>query len=58
MLRQIASSAGVIAVRMLYVILTAGIGLSVGSIAAPGGVLSLMNLGASGATIRKSKWAS
>jgi ribose/xylose/arabinose/galactoside ABC-type transport system permease subunit len=39
-LRQVASSAGIMAVGMLYVILTRGIDLSVGSVAALGCVLS------------------
>lgn len=39
-LRQVASSAGVMSIGMLFVILTAGIDLSVGSIAALGSVLS------------------
>lgn len=39
-LRQVASSAGIMAVGMLYVILTRGIDLSVGSIAALGSVLT------------------
>ena len=38
-LRQVASSAGIMSVGMLFVILTRGIDLSVGSIAALGGVL-------------------
>lgn len=38
-LRQVASGAGIMAVGMLFVILTRGIDLSVGSIAALGGVL-------------------
>src|SRR5918997_2019832 len=38
-LRQVASGAGIMAVGMLFVILTRGIDLSVGSISALGGVL-------------------
>src|SRR5690349_6345834 len=39
-LRQVASGAGIMAVGMLFVILTRGIDLSVGSIAALGSVLT------------------
>src|SRR5665213_3399522 len=47
-LRQVASSAGIMAVGMLFVILTAGIDLSVGSIAALGSVLSAHFIAVSG----------
>jgi ribose/xylose/arabinose/galactoside ABC-type transport system permease subunit len=47
-LRQVASSAGIMAVGMLYVILTRGIDLSVGSIAALGSVLSAYFIAFSG----------
>src|SRR5882724_11483464 len=39
-LRQVASGAGIMAVGMLFVILTRGIDLSVGSVSALGGVLA------------------
>ena len=53
-LRQVASSAGIMAVGMLYVILTAGIDLSVGSIAALGSVLSAYFITFSGCSVMTS----
>ena len=53
-LRQVASSAGIMAVGMLYVILTAGIDLSVGSIAALGSVLSAYFITFSGCNVMTS----
>ena len=53
-LRQVASSAGIMAVGMLYVILTAGIDLSVGSIAALGSVLSAYFIAFSGCNVMTS----
>ncbi len=53
-LRQVASSAGVMAVGMLYVILTRGIDLSVGSIAALGCVLSAYFLAFAGYSVATS----
>ena len=50
-LRQVASSAGIMAVGMLYVILTRGIDLSVGSIAALGSVLSAYFIAFSGFSV-------
>jgi ribose/xylose/arabinose/galactoside ABC-type transport system permease subunit len=50
-LRQVASSAGIMAVGMLYVILTRGIDLSVGSIAALGSVLSAYFIAFSGYSV-------
>jgi ribose/xylose/arabinose/galactoside ABC-type transport system permease subunit len=47
-LRQVASSAGIMAIGMLFVILTRGIDLSVGSIAALGSVLSAYFIAFSG----------
>ena len=47
-LRQVASGAGIMAIGMLFVILTAGIDLSVGSIAALGSVLSAYFISSSG----------
>jgi ribose transport system permease protein len=47
-LRQVASGAGIMAIGMLFVILTAGIDLSVGSIAALGSVLSAYFIASSG----------
>ena len=53
-LRQVASSAGIMAVGMLYVILTRGIDLSVGSIAALGSVLSAYFIAFSGYSVMTS----
>jgi ribose/xylose/arabinose/galactoside ABC-type transport system permease subunit len=50
-LRQVASSAGVMAVGMLFVILTRGIDLSVGSVAALGCVLTAYFLSFSGYSV-------
>ena len=50
-LRQVASSAGIMAVGMLYVILTRGIDLSVGSVAALGSVLSAYFIAFSGFSV-------
>src|SRR5665213_1534268 len=50
-LRQVASSAGIMAVGMLFVILTRGIDLSVGSIAALGSVLSAYFIAFSGLSV-------
>ena len=50
-LRQVASGAGIMAVGMLFVILTRGIDLSVGSIAALGSVLSASFIAFSGYSV-------
>ncbi len=50
-LRQVASSAGIMAIGMLFVILTRGIDLSVGSIAALGSVLSASFIAFSGYSV-------
>ena len=50
-LRQVASSAGVMAVGMLFVILTRGIDLSVGSVAALGCVLTAYFIAFSGYSV-------
>jgi ribose/xylose/arabinose/galactoside ABC-type transport system permease subunit len=50
-LRQVASGAGIMAVGMLFVILTRGIDLSVGSIAALGSVLSAYFIAFSGYSV-------
>jgi ribose/xylose/arabinose/galactoside ABC-type transport system permease subunit len=50
-LRQVASGAGIMAVGMLFVILTRGIDLSVGSIAALGSVLSASFISVSGYSV-------
>jgi ribose/xylose/arabinose/galactoside ABC-type transport system permease subunit len=50
-LRQVASSAGIMSVGMLFVILTRGIDLSVGSIAALGSVLSAYFIAFSGYSV-------
>lgn len=53
-LRQVASGAGIMAVGMLFVILTRGIDLSVGSVAALGSVLSAYFIAFSGMSVAAS----
>ena len=53
-LRQVASGAGIMAVGMLFVILTRGIDLSVGSVAALGSVLSAYFITADGYSVATS----